>query len=326
MDAILGWSISELIGKTSQWLLHPADQEKTRAEISRLAVGKSTSRFENRFRHKEGSYRWISWKAVPDQKRIYAMGRDITDLKDAENTLEETREELAQVAQRTMLAAMSAAIAHEIRQPLAAIVANANAGLRWLNRPAPELDEARATFEDIAANAHRANEVVQAVRGMTAKTDHALASVDISELVRETMALVRDDLEADGIVVQLELAAQLPLISGHKGRLQQVILNVITNAADAMRAVTDRARMLTVTCVSEADSVAVSVKDSGIGIDQKDIERIFDPFVTTKTNGMGIGLAICRTIIQAHGGRLSASPAVPHGSVFHIVLPSIART
>jgi len=161
---------------------------------------------------------------------------------------------------------------------------------------------------------------------MTAKTDHALASVDISELVRETMALVRDDLEADGIVVQLELAAQLPLISGHKGRLQQVILNVITNAADAMRAVTDRARMLTVTCVSEADSVAVSVKDSGIGIDQKDIERIFDPFVTTKTNGMGIGLAICRTIIQAHGGRLSASPAVPHGSVFHIVLPSIART
>jgi len=161
---------------------------------------------------------------------------------------------------------------------------------------------------------------------MTAKTDHALASVDISELVRETMALVRDDLEADGIVVQLELAAQLPLISGHKGRLQRVILNVITNAADAMRAVTDRARMLTVTCVSEADSVAVSVKDSGIGIDQKDIERIFDPFVTTKTNGMGIGLAICRTIIQAHGGRLSASPAVPHGSVFHIVLPSIART
>jgi PAS domain S-box-containing protein len=169
--ATLGWSTSDLIGKTSQWLLHPDDREKTRAEISRLAVGKTISRFENRFRNKEGSYRWISWKAVPDQERIYAMGRDVTDLKDAENTLQETREELVQVAQRTMIATMSAAIAHEIKQPLAAIVTNANAGLRWLNRATPDLDEARVTLEDIAASAHRANEVVQSVRGMIAKTD-----------------------------------------------------------------------------------------------------------------------------------------------------------
>ena len=138
------------------------------------------------------------------------MGRDVTDLKDAENTLQETREELVQVAQRTMIATMSAAIAHEIRQPLAAIVTNANAGLRWLNRATPDLDEARVTLEDIAASAYRANEVVQSVRGMIAKTDQALASLDISELIRETIALVRGDLEAAGIVVQLELAAQLP--------------------------------------------------------------------------------------------------------------------
>jgi signal transduction histidine kinase len=130
-------------------------------------------------------------------------------------------------------------------------------------------------------------------------------------------------LEAAGIVVQLELAAHLPLIFAHRGKLQQVILNVVTNAADAMHAVTDRGRMLTVRCASEADRVAVSVQDSGHGVDPKNIERIFDPFFTTKTNGMGIGLAICRTIIQAHGGRLSASPAQPHGSVFRIVLPTI---
>jgi signal transduction histidine kinase len=136
--------------------------------------------------------------------------------------------------------------------------------------------------------------------------------------------LVRDDLEAAGIVVQLELAAQLPLISAHGGQLQQVILNVVTNAADAMRAVTDRGRVLTVKCVSEANSVAVSVQDSGTGIDPKDIGRIFDPFFTTKATGMGIGLAVCRMIIRAHGGGLSALPAVPHGSVFRIVLPAIA--
>jgi PAS domain S-box-containing protein len=135
----LGWSASELVGKTSQWLLHPDDREKTRAEISGLAAGKKTPRFENRFRHKEGSYRWISWNAAPDRGRIYAMGRDVTDLKEAENTLKETREELARGAQRTMLAAMSAALAHEISQPLAAIETGASAGLRWLNRATPDV-------------------------------------------------------------------------------------------------------------------------------------------------------------------------------------------
>jgi PAS domain S-box-containing protein len=322
----LGWSTSELVGKTSQWLLHPDDREKTLAEINGLGAGKKTSRFENRFRHKEGSYRWISWKAAPDRGRIYAMGRDVTDLKEAENTLKATQKELARGAQRTMLAAMSASIAHEISQPLAAIVTNTSAGLRWLNRATPDLGEARAAFERIAANGHRAKEVVHSVRGMVANNERAEAPLDIGELIRETIALVRDDLEAAGIVVQLELTAQLPLIPAHRGQLQQVILNVVTNAADAMRAVTDRRRVLTVKCVSEADSVAVSVQDSGTGIDAKDIERIFDPFFTTKTTGMGIGLAICRMIIQAHSGRLSASPAVPHGSVFRIVLPATAGT
>jgi PAS domain S-box-containing protein len=242
----LGWSTSELVGKTSQWLLHPDDQAKTRAEISVLAAGKKTSRFENRFRHREGSYRWISWNAAADQGRIYAMGRDVTDLKEAEKTLKETREELARSAQRTMLAAMSAAIAHEISQSLAAIKTSASAGLRWLNRATPDLSETRAALERIAANGNRANEVVQSVRGVVAKTEQAATPLDITELCRETVALVGDDLEAAGIVVQLEHAAQLPLISAHRGQIQQVILNLVTNAADAMRAVTDRGRVLTV--------------------------------------------------------------------------------
>ena len=321
---LLGWSEAELLGKTSQWLLHPDDRERTRAETSQLAAGHVTQRFETRFRHKDGSYRWLSWKAVQDQGRIYAMARDVTELKNAENKLMEARRELSQVARRTTLAAMSGAIAHEIRQPLGAIVTNANAGLRWLNRPAPDLDEVRDTLTHIVADGHRASEVIQSVRAMFAKGDHAGTPLDTNELIRETIALASNELEAARVVVDLELHEQLPLISAHRGQLQQVVLNIITNAADAMRTIDDRARVLRVRSRSfDLNGVAVSVQDSGTGIDPKNIDRVFDAFFTTKTNGMGMGLAICRSIVEAHGGNLSVSPGVPHGSVFHIVLPGI---
>ena len=321
---LLGWSEAELLGKNSQWLLHPDDRERTRAETSQLAAGHVTQRFETRFRHKDGSYRWLSWKAVQDQGRIYAMARDVTELKNAENKLMEARRELSQVARRTTLAAMSGAIAHEIRQPLGAIVTNANAGLRWLNRPAPDLDEVRDTLTHIVADGHRASEVIQSVRAMFAKGDHAGTPLDTNELIRETIALASNELEAARVVVDLELHEQLPLISAHRGQLQQVVLNIITNAADAMRAIDDRARVLRVRSRSfDSNGVAVSVQDSGTGIDPKNIDRVFDAFFTTKTNGMGMGLAICRSIVEAHGGNLSVSQGVPHGSVFHIVLPGI---
>ncbi|MGB9294721.1 MAG: PAS domain S-box protein, partial [Pseudolabrys sp.] len=235
----LGWSEAELLGNTSQWLLHPDDREKTRAEISQLAAGHATQRFEVRFRHKDGSYRWLSWKAVQDHGRIYAMARDVTDLKNAENKLRDVRHELSQAARRTTVAAMSAAIAHEIRQPLGAIVTNANAGLRWLNRPAPDLDEVRDTLTHIVADGHRASEVIQSVRAMFAKGDHAGTPLDTNELIRETIAIANNELEAARVVVELELGERIPMISAHKGQLQQVVLNIITNAADAMRTIDD---------------------------------------------------------------------------------------
>ena len=145
--ATLGWSNSELLGRTSQWLLHPDDQDRTSDAIGHLAAGRKTLRFESRFRHKDGSYRWISWNSAPDGGRIYAMGRDVTELKDAENLLREARAELAQFARRTMLTTMTASIAHEISQPLAAVAANGNAGLRWLARTEPDLDEVRQALE-----------------------------------------------------------------------------------------------------------------------------------------------------------------------------------
>lgn len=322
--ASLGWSEAELLGKSSQWLLHPDDREKTRTETSQLASGRITQRFETRFRHKDGSYRWLSWKAVQDQGRIYAMARDVTELKDAENKLRDARRELAQVASRTTLAAMSAAIAHEIRQPLGAIVTNANAGLRWLDRTVPDFDEVRDALKHIAADGHRASEVIQSVRAMFAQGDHAGTVIATNDLIRETIAIASGELEAARVDVQLELAGHLPLISAHRGQLQQVVLNIVTNAADAMRTIDNRPRVLRVrSMASEPKGVAVSVQDSGAGIDPKNIDRIFDAFFTTKTNGMGMGLAICRSIVEAHGGNLSVSQGVPHGSVFHIVLPGI---
>ena len=320
--SVLGWSELELLGKNSQWLLHPDDREKTRSETKKLAEGRVTQRFETRFRHHDGSYRWLSWKAVQDQGRIYAMARDITELKDAENKLREARQEIAQVSRRTTLAAMSAAIAHEIRQPLGAIVTNANAGLRWLNREQPDLDEVRDTLKHIIGDGHRASEVIQSVRAMFAKGDHAGLPLDANELIRETIAMASGELEAERIVVDLELADKLPLIPGHRGQLQQVVLNIVTNAADSMRNIGDRARTLRVRSKPfNSNGVAVSVQDSGAGIDPQNMERIFDAFFTTKANGMGMGLAICRSIVEAHGGTLSVSAGIPHGSIFHVVLP-----
>jgi PAS domain S-box-containing protein len=322
--AALGWSEAELLGKSTRWFIHPDDRRKTREETRHLAAGQVIHRFENRFRHKDGSYRWLSWKAVVDRGLIYGVGRDVTEIKDAENELRETRRELAQAARRTTVAAMSAAIAHEIRQPLAAVVANANAGLRWLNRASPDLDEASAAFKRIAADGHRASDVIQSIRAMFAKSDQERVPLDANELIRETIEFARGELEPAGIAVELDLAARLPSIPARRGQLQQVILNVVTNAGDAMRAVSDRARVLRVTSSPfEPNKVAISVEDTGTGIDPQDADRIFDPFFTTKSNGMGMGLAICRSIVEAHGGTLSVSPRIPHGSIFHLVLPSV---
>jgi PAS domain S-box-containing protein len=317
--ATLGWSEADLLGKTSRWLLHPDDVEKTRAEISRLAAGQKTVRFESRLRDKHGSYHWFSWKTAPDRGRIYGLGREITELKGAENKLREAQRELAIAARHTTLAAMSAAIAHEIKQPLGAIVANANAGLRWLTRTPPSLDETRDTLKDIAVAGHRANEIVQSVRAMFGRTDQAGVALNVNNLIRETIALVRDDLEAASVSVELELASQVPLISGHRGQLQQVVLNLVTNAAEAMRPVTERALRIA-SKPFNTNGLEVTIEDSGTGIQQKDIDRIFDAFFTTKANGMGMGLAICRLVVEAHGGTLSVSPVAPHGSAFRITL------
>ena len=203
------------------------------------------------------------------------------------------------------------------------MVANANAGLRWLAREIPDLGETRDAMKNIVSAGHRADEVIGSIQAMFKKDSQVSTPLDLNKVIQDVLGLVRRDLETQRILVQSGLTKPLPLVLGHKGQLQQVILNLVRNAADAMDSVSGRARVLRIkTAIHGSDGVLLSVEDLGTGIAPKDIDRIFELFFTTKSQGMGMGLSICRSIIEAHNGRLWASSGVDCGSVFNIMLPA----
>jgi len=320
--SILGWSEIDLVGNTSDWLLHPDDLKKTRAELVQLAEGNRTLRFENRLRHKDGSFCRLSWTAVSDRGLIYAVARDITELRAAEDELRTSRQELARANRQLTMGAMSASIAHEINQPLAAIVTNGNAGLRWLARSTPDLEEARAVFKRIVDDGNRASQVIASVRAMFGKDRGEKTRLDLNELVRGVLAVMHAEMESQQISQQIDLSDGVSQVMGDRVSLQQVFLNLIMNAIEAMAVVTDRPRLLSVTSeMHERQHVLIKVEDTGTGIDANDMGRIFDAYFTTKPDGMGLGLPLCRSIVEAHGGRLWTT-AIPHGSIFNVVLPT----
>jgi signal transduction histidine kinase len=216
--------------------------------------------------------------------------------------------------------AVAATIAHEVKQPLSGMTMNADAGLRWLDRAMPDLDEAKAAFKTIIADGHRAGAVIASIRAIFRKDVRNRTSLDVNDLIGEALALVRGDLQKHRIVVQAEPNEQLPRIMGDRIQLQQVLLNLVTNAIDSMAA-KNGARVLCVRPeVHDDGSVIVSVADTGTGIGSQELERIFNPLFTTKSGGMGMGLSICRSIIEAHDGRLWVAPNKPEGAVFQFML------
>jgi two-component system, NtrC family, sensor kinase len=229
--------------------------------------------------------------------------------------------ELARVSRLTTMGAMTASIAHEINQPLAAIAANANAGLRWLARSTPDIDEVHATLKRINHDAHRASEVIQGIRSIFKKAPQQGALVDLNELVLEVLTLVHGELINYRVSVTSDLFPNLPQVRIDRIQLQQVILNLIMNAAEAMGTVEDGARALSVTSQTQESNVLLTVEDTGPGIDPARKDRIFEAFFSTKSSGMGMGLFICRSIVEAAGGRLWATAAEPHGAIFHLTLP-----
>jgi C4-dicarboxylate-specific signal transduction histidine kinase len=247
---------------------------------------------------------------------------DIAARRAAEDLLRDAQSELTRVARLTTVGAMAASIAHEINQPLASIVANGSAGLRWLERSEPNLEEARSALGRIVNDGHRAAQIIAGIRAMFRKESNARSPVAINELICEVVATSLAELKSRHIALALELFDGLSPVSADLVQLQQVLANLVTNAIDSMASVPDRAHVLTVRSERLNEWILIGVQDSGSGIAPEQVERMFDAFYTTKPNGIGLGLSISRSIVEAHGGQLSASPVRPHGSMFCVMLPA----
>jgi C4-dicarboxylate-specific signal transduction histidine kinase len=252
---------------------------------------------------------------------------DLTERKHVEEALRDAQANLAHVVRVTTLGELAASIAHEVNQPLAAVVANAEAGLRWLRRGTPDVDAARRSLEWIIDDGDRASAVIRRVRALADKTSIEKVPLDVNDVVRETIALMRRELISHRVTLRTELTPALPIILGDRVQLQQVIINLVMNGAEAMQSVNGRPRELAIRSrQDETRLVLVGVTDCGVGISAENADRLFDPFFTTKSGGMGMGLSICRSIVEAHDGRLWATANLPHGATFQFTLPVSAGT
>ena len=450
--ATLDWSESDLLGKTSQWLLHPDDHEKTRSEIDQLASGHRTLHFENRLRSKDGSYHWISWTAAPDDGRIYGMGRDITEQKRAEEALRESEQRLrsaidgipglvailapnggveavnhqiveycgqpleelrnwgtngivhyddlpqladvfassiasgvpyqfearlrrfdgeyrwfdirgiairdssgdiarwyvllTDVEDRTramtrlqhmqsdfahlnrvsMMGELAASLSHEITQPIASARNNARAAQNFLEMQPPDLGEVGEALACIVDDADRAGDIVDRIRDHVRKAPPRKERFDLNAAMKEVIMLAQSAITKNGVSVRTQLMEGMLPVHGDRVQLQQVMLNLILNAVEAMGSVEAGARELSIsTEQGQAGDVLLAVRDSGPGVDPDDLGRVFEAFYTTKPGGVGMGLAICRSIIDGHGGRLWVEPNEPCGAVFQFTLPAVDK-
>jgi C4-dicarboxylate-specific signal transduction histidine kinase len=223
---------------------------------------------------------------------------------------------------RQLAAALRGRIAHEVSQPLAAVVTNAEACLRWLDRETPNLDKVRDAVKSIVNDGHRAGEVIQRVRGLVNKTATRKVALNINDVVSEVAALVQHELVSHGVALRMGLAPALPMVLADRIQMQQVILNLVINGIEAMESLTDRPRELVIRTHQDGPrQILVMVKDCGVGIAVENADRLFNPFFTTKSSGMGMGLSICRSIIDSHGGRLSVSDNIGPGATFQFTLP-----
>jgi PAS domain S-box-containing protein len=324
----LSYTVGELIGRSMLDLFHEADREAVQTHVAACfePLGHARS-WELRKVRKDGTiiYSRETARAIRRTGRepvVLVVCEDITERKRAEDALHRAQAELAHVTRLTTLGELAASIAHEVNQPLAAIVADANASLNWLAAAEPELERVRETLAAIATDGHRAADVIQRIRQLATKTEPRKARLDVNDVVRDVAALVRAEVVRFEIALALDLAPAFPPVVGDRVQLQQVVLNLVMNAIEAMASVTSRPRTLVIRSERhEGDMVRLAVHDTGVGIAASDVDRVFGAFFTTKPAGMGMGLSISRSIIEAHGGRLWAAANEPHGAIFQFSLP-----
>jgi PAS domain S-box-containing protein len=319
-----GLSPEEALGWGWMNEFHPEDraEEQWRAAF---AAGEPFER-EALLRRADGAYRWFLLRAVPlrDERgnvvKWYGTSTDIEDRKRAEEALLEAQDKLAHVTRTQSLGELAAAIAHEVNQPLTAIVTNANFSLRQLKGSTPNLDELRTAMSEIVNDGTRASAVISRIRGLLVKGSPRRTELDINAIIQEVITLLRNELNRSRIRLRTELAADLARVQGDPVQLQQVLINLIMNALEAMRLSAEQPRKLLIRSAKNADGILVQVQDSGPGIEPGLADRIFEPFFTTKAEGIGMGLAISRSIIESHSGRLSVA-SDSAGALFQFILP-----
>jgi len=263
-------------------------------------------------------------------ERTTELEAAIADQKRASEALQEAQKALAHVTRLTTISELTASLAHEVNQPLAAIEVNATASLCWLDHTPPALDEARQGLQLVIRDAQRAGEVIAHARALVKKSGGEKSLVGVDQMIREVLSLVQPEVQKHAVVVEEALADGLPPVLGDRIRLQQLVLNLIMNGIDAMAEVTSRPRRLLIFCErGQAEDggpgILVGVQDAGVGAAADDLEKLFDPFFTTKRDGLGMGLSIGRSIAEAHGGRLWASRNADHGLTFHLLVPETSN-
>ena len=324
---IVGYSRDDLVAGRVRWTTLTAAEwhAATQRAVAEIRATGRCDTYEKEYVRKDGSRVpvLIGGAAFEDSRTQWvSFVIDLSEQKRAEEALQRAHAELAHVTRVTTLGELAASIAHEVNQPLAAIVADANACLNWLAGTNPRLDMVHGALAAIVRDGHRAADVIQRIRQLAAKTASPKAAVDLNDIVREVIPFVRASLLRHEVSLAMELAAELPRVLGDRVQLQQVILNLVMNGTEAMAGVEDRPRELMIRSQPhDGEHVTLAVHDTGVGIDPNHLDRLFNAFFTTKAGGMGMGLSISRSIVEAHGGRLWASPNEPHGAIFHFSLP-----
>ena len=331
---MLGYTEEELRQLSFLDITVEEDRNLNWALIEELLEGKRRQfQIEKQYRRKNGSTVWVrnSVSVVPGTERvprfIMALSEDVTEQHEAKAALDKARSDLAQVARISTLNALTASIAHELNQPLSGVITNASTCTRMLAADPPNVEGARETARRTIRDGNRASEVVTRLRALFTKKETATESVDLNDATREVIALSLGELERNRVIVRTDLACDLPLVTGDRVQLQQVILNLLRNASDAMSAIDDRPRELVIkTERNESDGVRLSVKDTGVGIDPQIEAKLFEAFHSTKDDGMGIGLFVSRSIMERHQGRLWAIRNQGLGATFILAIPRSTNT